>query len=54
LSEESRAVIEQVVSAEDEVARFAAAMVRNNANYQGNSDTALAMLKALRQGLSER
>jgi len=53
LTEESRAVIEQVVSGDDEAERFAAGMVRNNANYHGNSDMALAMLEALRQGLSE-
>jgi hypothetical protein len=53
LTEESRLNIEQAVSSDDEAERLAAVMVRNNANYHGNSDTALAMLEALRQGLSE-
>ncbi|HEY6807074.1 MAG TPA: nucleotidyl transferase AbiEii/AbiGii toxin family protein [Pyrinomonadaceae bacterium] len=53
LSKESRTVIEQVLFAENEAERFAAVMVRNNANYHGDSDMALAMLEALEQGLSE-
>ena len=54
LTEESRSIMELTVTAEDERERLSAAMVRNNANYHGNSEMALAMLEALRQGLSER
>lgn len=53
LTEESRLIVEQAVSGDNEAETFAAGMVRNKANYHGNSDTALAMLEALRQGLSE-
>jgi hypothetical protein len=53
LTEEGRLIIDQEVSGDTEAERFAAAMVRNNANYHGNSDMALAMLEELRQGLSE-
>ena len=53
LTEETRLIIAQTVSGNDEAERLAAGMVRNNANYLRNSDTALAMLEALRQGLSE-
>ena len=53
VTEESRVIIDQAVSG-DKAERLAAALVRNNANYHGNSDAALAMLKALQQGLCER
>lgn len=52
LTEESRLIIEQEVSGDDEAARFAAGIVRNNANYHGNSGIALMMLESLRQGVS--
>jgi predicted nucleotidyltransferase len=52
VTEESRLIIEQAVSGDDEAEKFAVAMVRSNANYHGNSDMALAMVEALRQGLS--
>jgi predicted nucleotidyltransferase len=53
-SEDTRAVIGRALS-QDETREGAlsAVMVRNNANYHGNSDVSLAMLGALRLGLSE-
>ncbi len=53
LTEESRLIIEQAVSDEDEAERFAAAMARNRVHYHGSDDEALAMLDALRRGLSD-
>lgn len=53
-TEESWSVIDLTVSAENKRERLAAALVSHNANYHGNSDMALAMLEALRQGLSEQ
>lgn len=51
LTKESRAVIEESLS-EAEIEKLSSAMVRNNSNYHGSPDTALAMLEELRQGLS--
>jgi predicted nucleotidyltransferase len=56
LTSESRTVIEQVLSdeTEDAVTRaLAMAMVRNNANYHGDFDVALAMLSRTREGVTE-
>lgn len=57
LTEESRALIERMLLDETEdsgAAVLALAMVRNNANYHGDFDVALANLSHLRQGVAER
>ena len=56
LSEETRSVVESWLSEETntQAQTFLTAMVRNQANYHGDSDIALKMLKSLSQGLSER
>ena len=53
LSEQSRAVIKHVLFVEDEVERFATVMVKDNANYYGDSEMALTILTELRLGLSD-
>lgn len=55
VTRQSRTVIEQALANEDQlgVGTLATAMVRNNANYYGNSEMASAMLGALRKGLTE-
>lgn len=49
MTEESRLVIENCVFGDDEAGRVASALVINNANYHGNTETALK-LQALLQG----
>jgi predicted nucleotidyltransferase len=55
VTRQSRTVIEQALANEDQlgIGKLATAMVRNNANYYGNSEMASAMLGALRKGLTE-
>ncbi len=56
LTDEIRQVVERVLAEVTDLAgtgALAFSMVRNNANYHGDSDMALAMLATLREGMSE-
>jgi hypothetical protein len=56
LTDESRALVEQALSSEADAAgarALAMTMVRNNANYHGEFDMALARLSNMRQGVME-